>query len=218
MIDSLCDLEIKLLDYLEVYLDRQHLTPSYEEIRRALRLSSKDHVSRLLDNLEEQDFIERKRGRSRSISLLRTSDGRPFHLARTVRIPLVGLAPASFGQDTLDGFDPETYIELTQDLVPDETGIYALRVSGDSMIDAHINDGDVVVLRQQEEARNGDLVQVWLHSEENATLKRYYRQGNLICLRPENPALQPRYYPEDEVRVQGKVVLVLRSLERKLAA
>jgi len=211
---ELTTLETKLLDYIQHRLDAQAASPSFEEMRQALKLSSKDHVFRLLAGLEARGYVERQTGRKRTLTLLRSSDGRPYRLTRAVRIPLLGLAPASFGQDTLDGFAPDEYLELTQQLVPDEAGIYALRVSGDSLIDAHINDGDVVVLRQQQEANNGDLVQVWLAPEQSPTVKRYYRQGKLIWLHPENPALQPRSYREEDVRVQGKVVLVLRALER----
>ena len=215
---KLNELERKLVDYLETRMYRQTGVPSYEEIRQALQLSSKDFVSRLLDRLEANGYIRRQRGRSRALVLLRTSDGRPFHLGRTVQIPLLAIAPASFDLNPGDGFDPDSYIELTRDLIPDETGIYALHVRGDSMVDAMINDGDVVVLRQQQQAHNGDLVQVWVNSEESATLKRFYHEGNRICLRPENPSMKPRYFPADDIQVQGKVVLVIRRLETRLAA
>ncbi|NUQ36799.1 MAG: repressor LexA [Caldilineales bacterium] len=218
MTPSLSVPETKLLDTLQRRLDAQAPSPTFEELRVALRLTSKNQVSQLVAGLEQRGYIARAAGRKRTLTLLRGSDGRPYHLTRVVHVPLLGLAPASFGQDTLDGFAPDEYLALTQDLVPDETGLYALRVSGDSLSDAHINDGDLVVLRQQQEASDGDLVQVWLRREDAATVKRYFRQGKIIWLHPENRALKPRCYPEEDVRVQGKVVLVLRSLERALAA
>ena len=162
---------------------------------------------RFVDHLETH--IRCQRGQSQALVLLRTSDDFPFHLERTVQVPLLAIAPASFDLNPGDGFDPDSYIELTRDLIPDETGIYTLQVSGDSMVDAMINDGDVVVLRQQQEARNGDLVQVWVNSEESATLKRFYRDGNRICLKPENPMMKSRYFPSNDIQVQGKVVMVI---------
>ena len=210
--------EERLIEFLEERMQDLSGIPSYEEMRVALDLSSKDHVSRLLDGLEAKGFVQRRRGQSRSLTLLRTGTGRPFYLGRTIRVPLLAIAPASFDQATLDGFEPDSYIELTRDLVPDERGIYALHVRGDSMVDALINDGDIVVLRQQEEARDGDLVQAWICSEESATLKRFFRQGGRVCLRPENPTHTPRFFPADDVRIQGKVILVIRQLERQLAA
>ena len=218
MLPRLSETETALVDYLENYLNTRTAVPSYEEIRCALNLSSKDHVSRLVEHLEELGYIRREPGRSRSLHLLRTCDGFRFHLGRTVRIPLLAIAPASFDQASHDGFDPDSYIELTRDLIPDENGIYALQVRGDSMVDAYISNGDIVVLRQQEEARNGDLVQVWVRPDESPTLKRYFIEGNRICLKPENPTMQPRYYRSEDVQVQGRVVLVIRRLERQLAA
>jgi len=218
MTKQLNELECRLLDYIEERLSEDADIPSYEEIRSELQLSSKDHVSRLLDTLEDKAFIQRRRGRSRSLMLIRTSDGRGYFLGRTVRIPLLAVAAASFDQDPYDGFEPESYIELTRDLVPDETGIYALQVRGDSMIDAMISDGDIVVLRQQEIAHNGDLVQVWVNSEESATLKRFYHEKGKIKLQPENPTMQPRYFPPHDIQIQGKVVLVIRQLEQQIAA
>ncbi len=218
MYTRLNETESALVDFLEACLNTHAAVPSYEEIRCALNLSSKDHVSRLLDRLEKLGYIQREAGRSRSLHLLRTRNGAQFRLGRTVRVPLLAVAPASFDQASHDGFDPDTYIELTRDLVPDEAGIYALQVRGDSMVDAFISSGDIVVLRQQEEARNGDLVQVWVRPDESPTLKRYFHDGHRVCLKPENPTMQPRYYRPEDVQVQGRVVLVIRHMERQLAA
>ncbi|RME83834.1 MAG: repressor LexA [Caldilineae bacterium] len=215
---ELTPLERSLVELLESRLDGQAAIPSYEEIRQALHLSSKDHVSRLINSLERKGYIRRQPGKSRSLQLLRGSDHDPIRFVRTVRIPLLALVPASFGVDTHDGFEPDAYLELTRDLIPDDKGIYALRVSGSSMVDAMINDGDIVILRHQEEAANNDLVQVWINSEQTTTLKRYSRRGDRICLKPENPRLPPRYFRADDVKIQGKVVMVIRHLERDLAA
>ncbi len=218
MSPELTELESRLLGFVHECLENQAGVPSFEEIRRGLDLRSKDHVSRLIDSLETKGYLRRQPNRSRALIVLRLGDGRPFHLSRTVRVPLLAVAPASFDRPVYDGFGPDNYLELTRDLVPDETGIYAMQVRGDSMTDAFINDGDIVVLRQQQEARNGDLVQVWVRPDESITLKRFFRDGSRICLKPENPTMIPRYFGEEDVRVQGKVVLVIRRLEPALAA
>lgn len=218
MSPELTTLESRLLNFVQERLEQQGGAPSFEEMRRDLQLTSKDHVSRLIDSLEEKGFVRRQPNRSRSLILLRLSDGRPFHLARTVRIPLLAVAPASFDRPVFDGFGPDSYLDLTRDLVPDETGIYALQVRGESMTDAYINDGDIVVLRQQQEADSGDLVQVWVRPDESVTLKRFYRDGGRICLKPENTSMKPRFFDPDDIRVQGKVMLVIRRVEPALAA
>ena len=216
--NSLSALEIRLLDYLEDRLDQQAGVPSYEEMRRALGLTSKDHVFRLLDSLERQGFVQRVPNQRRSLHLVRSSDGRPYRHGRTVRIPLLATIPASFGREVYDGFSPESFLELTRDLVPNDDGIYALQVRGDSMVDAMINHGDIVLMRHQKEARNGDLVAVWLRKEGTSTLKRYFLEGNRVRLQPENHNMSARYLPAQDVEVQGKVVMVIRQFEGRAAA
>lgn len=218
MSPELTTLESRLLAFVQESLEQQAGIPSFEEMRRGLNLTSKDHVSRLIDSLEEKGFVRRQPNRSRSLILLRLSDGSPFRLARTVRIPLLAVAPASFDRPVFDGFGPDNYLELTRELVPDETGIYALQVRGDSMTDAFINDGDIVVLRQQQEAHNGDLVQVWVRPDESITLKRFFRDGSRIRLQPENASMKPRFFDPEDIRVQGKVMLVIRRVQPALAA
>ena len=99
-----------------------------------------------------------------------------------------------------DAVDPEDTIELTRDLVPTERDVYALKVQGDSMIDAFINDGDIVVMRHIETANNGDMVAAWLEDEEETTLKRFYYEGDRIYANPGN------------VKIMGRVVTVIRQL------
>lgn len=211
-------LESRLITFIQESLEQQAGIPSFEEIRRGLNLSSKDHVSRLIDSLVDKGFLRRQPNRSRSLVLLRLSDGRPFRLAHTVFVPLLAVAPASFDRPVFDGFGPDNFLELSRDLVPDETGIYAMQVRGDSMTDAFINDGDIVVLRQQQEAHNGDLVQVWVRPDESITLKRFFRDGSRIRLQPENAEIRPRFFAPEDIRVQGKVMLVIRRIQPALAA
>lgn len=206
--------ERQILRYLERRILHDDVVPSFDEIRQAVNLPSKDHVFRDLNLLERKGFISRTRGKSRSIRLLRGADGRPFHRGG-VPIPLCGVIAAGQpipapGSGLVDGLT-EVLI-LTRDIVGDGKGVYALRVKGDSMIDALINDGDVVVLRHQETAENGDMVAVWLERDEVTTLKRFYHEGNRIRLQPENRRIKPIFVDPQDVRVQGRVIAVIRQM------
>ena len=108
-------------------------------------------------------------------------------------------------------FGDET-IELTRGIIKDTDGIYALQVKGNSMIDALIHDGDIVVMKHQQHAENGDLVAVWLRDEKETTLKRFYLEGDRVRLQPANPTMEPLYFPANNVEIQGKVVCVIRQL------
>jgi repressor LexA len=101
---------------------------------------------------------------------------------------------------------------LTRDVVPAGNDVYALQVRGDSMVDAFINDGDVVVMHYQEVAHDGDMVAAWLVNEEETTLKRYFHEGNRIRLQPENSQMQPIYVTPDNLQIQGKVLAVIRQV------
>ena len=94
----------------------------------------------------------------------------------------------------------------------DPSGLFALKVQGDSMIDALVNDGDTVILRHQERVENGEMAAVWLNGEASTTLKKVYYEGDQVRLQPANPTMAPIYVPTDDVQVQGKVVLVIRQL------
>jgi len=103
-------------------------------------------------------------------------------------------------------------IELNRDITSNEEGVYDLKVQGTSMIDAFINDGDIVVMRHTNTANNGDMVAAWLIEQEETTLKRFYQEGSRVRLQPENQTMQPIYADADKVEVQGRVVAVIRQL------
>lgn len=210
-VDSLTDLERQALDYATRRLRQSYVCPSNEEISRAIGLTSKGcRINGVLKSLEEKSFIEREPGKARSLRVLFTSDGRPFRLGQTVQIPLKGVIAAGFPINPHDGLDD--MLELTTDLVGDPTNVYALRVSGDSMIEDAVFDGDLVILRHQNTANNGDMVAAWLEPAGETTLKRYYREGRNIRLRAANPRYPDRVEDEAHVMVQGKVVAIIRRL------
>ncbi|MEZ4516209.1 MAG: S24 family peptidase [Chloroflexota bacterium] len=134
---------------------------------------------------------------------------------KLIRIPLAGTIVASnpieVGNNGFSTYDEDDAVELSSSMLPDRTeGLFALKVSGDSMIDAMVNDGDIVIMRQQNEARNGDMVAVWLQGD-TTTLKYFFNEGNQIRLQPANPTMQPIYVAPGDVQVQGKVMMVLRQ-------
>jgi repressor LexA len=120
-----------------------------------------------------------------------------------LRIPDASVDFALFGDETID---------IASGWLQDTEGVYALQVRGQSMVDALINDGDIVVMKQQSYAENGDMVAALLRSENETTLKRFYLEGNRVRLQPANPLMEPIYAPADDVEVQGKVVMVIRNL------
>jgi repressor LexA len=110
------------------------------------------------------------------------------------------------------GPDPDDYLELTRDIVAEQEGLYALQVKGNSMIDALVNDGDIVVLKHQKEAHNGEMVAVWLRDRDETTLKRFYRENRHVRLQPANPSMPPMIIDPSIVEVQGRVVAVIRRV------
>jgi repressor LexA len=206
--------EVRILRFLEQCIVSTGVPPSYEEIRQAVNLASKNHVFRDLNLLEEKGYIERNSGKSRTIRLRRCADGQRFD-PYGFEIPICGKIAAGepIAAPGNGSCDPvyET-ITLTRDIVSERDGIYALRVAGNSMVDALVNDGDIVVLRKQPTAENGDMVAVWLKREGETTLKRFFNEGDRVRLQPENPTLGPIFVDPADVRVQGKVITVIRPM------
>jgi repressor LexA len=170
-----------------------------------------------LDVLEKKGYITRAKIVSRGLRLAGSS-GAGARRAKddVVSIPLLGRIaagePIPIPSSDLLPFGYET-IELTRSIIKADEDIYALQVRGNSMIDALINDGDIVIMKHQEEAANGDLVAVWLKDEGETTLKRFYLEGRQVRLQPENPTMEPIYVHPANVEIQGKVVLVIRQLD-----
>lgn len=130
-------------------------------------------------------------------------------------VPLLGTIATGEPIAALDksslSYNHET-IQLTSDICEDRRNIYALRVKGDSMIDALINDGDIVIMRYDETVHDGEMVAVWLKDEGSTTLKRFYQEGDRVRLQPANPTMDPIYVDPKSIKVQGKVVAVVRNL------
>jgi repressor LexA len=199
--ERLSERQQRILAFIERFLDEKGYPPTYEEIRGALGISTKSLVHHHLDALEGAGYLSRVPNTPRGIRL---SHSRTFHVPRLGSI--AAGRPISVGDP-----DPDDYIELTRDIVPEQEGLYALKVVGDSMIDALVNDGDIVILKHQNEARNGEMVAVWLRDRDETTLKRFYRENGHVRLQPANPRIAPLILPPSAVQVQGRVVAVIRQ-------
>lgn len=202
-----------ILEFIESFLDENDYPPTIRDIQRELGISSTSVVDYNLKVLEQHNLIRRNRNISRGIELVGRTPGRK----NTIAIPVIGQIAAGQPIPVPDDLEPGVAtesIELSADLVPDGgQNLFALRVKGHSMVDALINDGDVVLLKQQVTCENGDTVAVWLRDEKETTLKRLYHEGDRIRLQPSNVTMEPIYTDPDNVEIQGKLVTVVRSIE-----
>lgn len=210
--------------------------PTIREIGEAVDITSTSVVNYNLNILEKEGYITRDLKVSRGLrlteaamTLLRDNvrDIKPAHKTRLndiqervsdmLRIPLAGRIFASSPvhvPDATTSFAPDEVIEISRSLVKDTDDLFALQVRGDSMIDAMVNDGDIVVMRRQQQARNGEMVAVWLNDRNETTLKYFYQENGKVRLQPANPTMGPIMVDPKSVEVQGKVVLVVRQMKQ----
>src|SRR6185437_10249895 len=187
--------------------------PTNREIGTAVGVSSTGHIEYHLRCMREEGIISHEPRKSRGITLLRQAEA-VVPMATSVRVRLVGQIAAGTAIEANEQVDE--YIDLTEGF-PTGADIFALRVKGTSMIDDHIDNGDIVLVRRQSYADNGDTVVALLNSNTSergeATLKRFYREkGGVIRLQPRNSELQPILVDSDKLDIQGKVVAVLRQI------
>ncbi len=194
-----------LLDFIKKTIQDKSIPPTVSEMARGLGLASKNAVAKLLAALEAEGFIKRD-GTARGIRL-HDEFGNEVQ-AGVVAVPLVGTVPA--GVPILAEQNIEEWVNLPNSLLRSRKDVFLLQVRGDSMVNAGILEGDLVIVRPVREARNGDIVVALLHDE--ATVKRFVQINSRRYLKPENPKYQ-NIYPDDEWTVQGKVVGVIRQLE-----
>src|SRR5438270_8775294 len=208
---KLSERQKNILSYIEEYVDERGYPPSIREIGDRVGISSTSVVDYNLRVLEREGRIRRDREVSRGLELVGGGRGQRQSQPRVVRIPVVGRIAAGLPIEAVE--DPDEYVELPVGAVPGDC--FALRVRGTSMIEDHIDDGDLVVVRPQPSVENGEIaVAIVNDTTENggATLKRLYREGDTVRLQPRNPAMQPILVPADQVEVRGKVVKLLRDL------
>ena len=188
------------------YQERHDCAPTVRELCEGLGVGSTNTIDYHLKALERKGYIRRREGLARSIEII----GRGATATRAiVSLPIVGEIAAGRPIQALEGH--EERLELPRSLAG-AAGAYALRVRGQSMIDEHICDGDLVVVRPQETARNGDIV-VALLADNGVTLKKFYHEGDRIRLQPANAAMPPIIVPAgEECAIQGTVLTVIRQM------
>lgn len=223
----------KILKFLGEYQDKHGYSPSIREIGKHISVESTSLVDYYLNQLEEKGFIDRTDRVSRSIRILKSPVDSESGVARAVRnvretmeemmkIPLLGRIGASLPvpMPPMQGdsfFDPEHAVEISRSLLPRDKAseLFALEVDGVSMIDAMVNDGDIVIMKRANTANNGEMVAVWLEDTDETTLKYFYKEGSRVRLQPANPTMSPIFIDDPKrVRIQGKVVMVVRQFKQ----
>ena len=224
----------KILEFLSKFQEANGYSPSIRQIGDSINVKSTSLIDYYLNQLQEMGYIEREGRISRSIRVLKsTSPLGEFSqkiasgvrsaadtLASMVSIPLAGRivasAPIPMPASDLNYYDAESSVDIARSLLPtrDVSELFALEVDGDSMIDAMVNDGDIVVMKKAVSDNNGEMVAVWLDDKDETTLKYFYKEPNRIRLQPANPNMGPIYVNDPKsLRIMGKVVLVIRQVK-----
>ncbi len=222
--------QLDLLEFIHKRVQREGVPPSFDEMKEALDLRSKSGIHRLITALEERGFIRRLAHRARALEIVKLPDAmvdkpgfsprvidgdRPDQIpAKSKQIEVAAVELNVMGRIAA-GVPIAAISEVSHSVAVPQTMLgkgehYALEVKGDSMIDAGINDGDVVVIRETSTADNGDIV-VALVEDQEATLKRFRKNGSTIALEAANPAYETRIFSDDQVKVQGRLVGLIRT-------
>ena len=234
---SLSDRQRRILTFIIDYTAEHDFPPSIREIGERVGITSTSVVNYNLTKLEEMELLSREREVSRGLSLNRARLAEiGFLLAKNgaavpaqasngvngggavsrVRVPILGKIAAGtpIQVDAREPSNTDEWIDLAEGLLGANERLFALRVQGNSMIDASVLDGDIVILRHQNTANNGDMVAAWIEGDEETTLKYIFQEGRNVRLQPANPnpEYQPIIRPADRVRINGKVVSVIRVL------
>jgi repressor LexA len=226
--------QLELLTFIKARTETDGVPPSFDEMKEALDLRSKSGIHRLITALEERGFIRRLAHRARALEIIklpeamergsakpafepkvirgdRTDPPRgamPVEAVHAMELPVMGRIAAGVPIEAIS--EVSHHVAVPGSMLSGRGNHYALEVKGDSMIEAGINDGDIVVIREQTTADNGDIV-VALVEDHEATLKRFRRKGSMIALEAANPAYETRVFPDHLVKVQGRLVGLIRS-------
>lgn len=212
-----------ILKFMARYMEQHGYPPTIREIGEATDINSTSVVNYNLNKLVRAGYLERSDRVSRGMRLtggipgVDTTPVRMMEAARAL-VPLVGQIVASEPVEVPDEagyyYDEDDMIEVPPMLLEglDPAQVFALRVKGDSMVDAMIGDGDIVIMRKVETARNGEMVAVWLTERGETTLKHFYSEGEQVRLQPAHPMMDPIYVPARHCQVRGKVLSVIRQM------
>jgi repressor LexA len=227
---KLSDRQTRILDFIVQYLHSEKIPPSIRDIGEAVEITSTSVVNYNLAKLQDMGFINRTPEVSRGLSvnyekLAAVNIAQPVDEERKpsladlldamIRVPVLGHIQAGVPVDAPNARTLETaeeWVQLTAGMFGDPSRLFALRVQGDSMQDALVMDGDIVILRHQETAENGDMVAAWIDGDDETTLKYLRKNGNTIELIPANEKYDPIVRPANQVRINGKVVSVIRYM------
>ncbi len=206
----------KLLDYLTNSLKDNNISPSFDEMRKFLGLSSKSGVHRLISSLEERGFIKRLHNKARAIKIIKEEEYEVPSLPETnsntngnsYKIFIYGSISAGTQLEAIQ--NSEGHLNVPIDMIKNNNQHYALKVSGESMINAGILDGDIAILEKTNDVVNGDIVVALIDGQE-ATLKRFRKKTNSIALEPANKKFETRIFGLGRVLIQGKLVGLIRN-------
>ncbi len=203
----------RILDFIQSFIEENGLPPTVRDIQKACEISSTSVVDYNLRILNRDGYLNRRPDVARGIELL-DDMGQPMSAVPKVqvvgRIAAGSPLPAFSTEESSSGQEFDT-IEVSPELTRRHGRLYALEVQGQSMIDALIDDGDVVIIKATELAEPGEMVVAWLKEEEEATLKKFYPEGEQIRLQPANSSMGPIFSSADNVEIRGKVVSVIRK-------
>jgi repressor LexA len=201
---------LRILNFIRNFLGKRGYAPTVRDIARGCNISTPSVVQYHLNTLERQGYIRRDPEVFRSIQLVEKKR------EAVSRIPLLGTiaagkpipVPAPDSWTTI----PEETLQLTEEVTRGKKDVYALRVKGTSLIDALVDDGDIVLIQQTSMVEDGEVAAVWLKTEQEVTLKKVYREAGRIRLQPANKEMEPMDFKPEEVEIQGRVIGVLRKL------
>jgi repressor LexA len=220
---KLSDRQRGILRFMETYVDQNGYPPTIREIGTATGINSTSVVNYNLNKLVTAGYLSRSARASRGIRLVKNSPGKgkttalPVHAAAaTTKVPLIGQIvasqPVQIPEDMGHYYDADSQLDVPPSMLRgmDPAEVYALRVKGDSMIDAMIRNGDIVLFARQNTAQDGDMVAVWLDERGETTLKYFYFEGERVRLQPAHPTMDPIYVESKHCQIQGRVLSVIR--------
>jgi len=203
----------RMLDFIRRFLADHSYPPTIRDIVAGCKISSTSVADYNLEILAREGYIRRHHEISRGIELLAGSSGKGYKAL----VPIIGLIAAGEpipvpSSESWNSIASAETMEIPQDLIKGKKDVYALKVKGLSMIDALIDDGDLVLLQNASTVENGEMAAVWLKNEKTATLKKVYTGADRVRLQPANSQMAPIYVEPENVEIQGRVIAVIRQL------
>jgi repressor LexA len=232
---TLTDPQIKVLRVIEEYQNTNGFPPSIRDIQDMGDFSSTSVVNYYLEQLETMGYIKRSGKVSRGIRLVipfsefshatsKAVQNVRESVQQVLRIPVMGRIfasePVPVPPSDFAYLDTESVVSVARSMLPAREKVeelFALEVNGDSMIDAMVNDGDIVIMKPAKDVHNGDLVAIWLRDKDETTLKYFFLENGKVRLQPANPTMKPIYIDDPStVDIQGKIVMIIRACEASL--